>query len=118
MDMAVGVVLGVAFAAIVTSLVNDIISPIIGAFVRVDFTNLVLSISGVDIRYGAFIMAILNFLIIAFTVFMMVKSVNKLASLNKKQTEESPTTKICQFCKSEIDIEATKCPHCTSSLEE
>ena len=119
MDMAVGIIVGAAFTAIVTSLVNDIISPIIGLLVKVDFNHLVLNIIGVDIKYGAFIMAIINFLIVAFALFMVIKAMNKAASLTKKPEEEAaPTTKECPFCKTEIHIEATRCPNCTSVLEE
>ena len=119
MDMAVGIIVGAAFTAIVTSLVNDIISPIIGLLVKVDFSDLVLSIVGVDIKYGAFIMAIINFLIVAFALFMVIKAMNKAASLTKEPEEEAaPTTKECPFCKTEIHIEATRCPHCTSELSE
>ena len=119
MDMAVGIIVGAAFTAIVTSLVNDIISPIIGLLVKVDFNHLVLNIVGVDIKYGAFIMAVINFLIVAFALFMVIKAMNKAASLTKKPEEEAaPTTKECPFCKTEIHIEATRCPNCTSVLEE
>ncbi|MGN0702263.1 MAG: large conductance mechanosensitive channel protein MscL [Lentihominibacter sp.] len=119
MDMAVGIVVGAAFTAIVTSLVNDIISPIVGLFVRVDFTELSASVGGVDIRYGAFIMAVINFLIVAFVLFLIVKAMNKARSLGSKPAEEeAPATRICPFCKSEIAVEATRCPHCTSQLEQ
>ena len=119
MDMAVGIIVGAAFTAIVTSLVNDIISPIIGLLVKVDFNHLVLNLVGVDIKYGAFIMAIINFLIVAFTLFMVIKAMNKAASLAKKHEEEAtPTTKECPFCKTEIHIDASRCPNCTSVLEE
>ena len=118
MDMAIGIVVGAAFTAIVTSLVNDIISPVIGLFVRVDFTDLAATVGGVDIKYGAFIMAVINFLIVAFVLFLIVKAMNKARTLRAKpEEEEAPTTKTCPFCKSEISIEATRCPHCTSQLE-
>ena len=117
MDMAVGIIVGAAFTAIVTSLVNDIISPIIGIFATEDFSELVWTVAAVDIKYGAFIMAIINFLLIAFALFMVIKAMNKAASLTKKPEEEAaPTTKECPFCKTEIHIEATRCPHCTSQL--
>ena len=119
MDMAIGIVIGAAFTAIVTSLVDDIISPFIGLFVKVDFTDLVGTICGVDIRYGAFIMAVINFLIVAFVLFLIIKAFNKANSIGKKPAEEeAPTTKVCPFCKSEIAIDATRCPSCTSQLEE
>ena len=117
MDMAVGIIVGAAFTAIVTSLVNDIISPIIGIFATEDFSDLVWTVAAVDIKYGAFIMAIINFLLVAFALFLVIKAMNKAASLTKEPEEEAaPTTKECPFCKTEIHIEATRCPHCTSQL--
>lgn len=118
MDLAVGVIIGGAFSAIVTSLTDDIISPILGIFGGMDFSDLVANVNGAEIRYGAFITAIINFLIMAFIIFLMVKGINKVMSLGKKEVEEEPTTKVCPFCCSEIDIKATKCPHCTSDVEE
>lgn len=118
MDLAVGVIIGGAFSAIVTSLTDDIISPILGIFGGMDFSELVAKVNGAEIRYGAFITAIINFLIMAFIIFLMVKGINKVMSLGKKEVEEEPTTKVCPFCCSEIDIKATKCPHCTSDVEE
>jgi len=119
MDLAVGIIIGSAFTAIVTSLVDDILSPIIGLLVNVNFSDLVLSIGDVNLKYGAFIMAVINFVIVAFALFVIIKTLNKAASLTKKPEEEpTPTTKICPFCKSEINIEAVKCPCCTSALDE
>lgn len=118
MDLAVGVIIGGAFSAIVKSLTDDIISPILGIFGGMDFSELVANVNGAEIRYGAFITAIINFLIMAFIIFLMVKGINKVMSLGKKKVEEEPTTKVCPFCCSEIDIKATKCPHCTSDVEE
>ncbi len=118
MNLAVGVIIGGAFSAIVTSLTDDIISPILGIFGGMDFSDLVAKVNGAEIRYGAFITAIINFLIMAFIIFLMVKGINKVMSLGKKEVEEEPTTKVCPFCCSEIDIKATKCPHCTSDVEE
>ena len=120
LDMAVGVVIGAAFKAIVDSLVKDIISPAIGLLVNMDFSALVLTIGDVQILYGSFIMAIVNFLIVAATLFVVVKAANAAASLTTKPEEEpapaAPTTKVCPYCRSEIAIEATRCPHCTSQL--
>lgn len=119
-DMAVGIMIGAAFKAIVDSLVNDMISPILGLFIRSDFNDLAFSLFGVNIRIGAFIMAILNFIIIAFILFVIVKAINSLNDLKKKhdgpEPEPKPTTKVCPFCKSTVDIAATRCPHCTSEL--
>ena len=116
-DMAVAVVIGASFSAIVNSLVNDIISPLIGLLVRSDFTDLKANVFGVDICYGSFIMQVIYFLIVAFVLFMVVKSINKVSSFGKKEEKKEPTTKVCPFCQSEISIKATRCPHCTSELE-
>lgn len=118
MDMAVGVIVGAAFQAIVTSLVNDIISPIIGLIANTDMSFLVWTVGDVEIRYGAFITAIINFIIMAFVIFTIVRTINKVADSHKKpEAPAAPTTKVCPYCKSEIAIDATKCPHCTSDLE-
>ena len=120
MDMAIGIIIGAAFTAIVTALVDNIISPIIGMFVKVDFNHLVATVNGVDLKYGAFIMAVVNFVIVALVLFSIIKAMNKATSLTKKEeeTEEEPTTKECPFCLQEIPIKATRCPHCTSELSE
>lgn len=119
MNLAVGVIIGAAFQAIVKSLTDDIISPIIGIFASTDFSNLAANINGAEIRYGAFITAIINFIIMAFIIFMIVKLINKLNNLGKKEEEKAPaTTKTCDFCQSTIPIKAIRCPHCTSKLEE
>ena len=117
LDMAVGVIIGGAFGAIVNALINNIINPLIAMIGGTDI-GLAVQIKGQTINFGAFISAILNFLIIAFVVFLIVKSANKAKSIVAKEEEEAPTTKTCPFCKSEIDIEATKCPHCTSDIPE
>jgi len=120
MDMAVGIIIGGAFTAIVTSLVNDIISPLVGLLVKMDFSTLTATIMGVELKYGAFIMAVVNFLIVALVLFSIIKAMNKATSLVKKKEDEpaeEPTTKTCPFCKSEIAIDATRYPHCTSELE-
>lgn len=123
MDMAVGIIIGGAFTSIVTSLCEDIISPILGIFGGLDFSEYVLDIGGATLKYGNFITTIINFLIMALVVFCIVKSVNgaaaqaaKLAHLEKE--EAAPITKVCPFCKSEIALDATRCPHCTSKLDE
>jgi len=135
LDLAVGVILGGAFKDIVNSLVNDLISPVIGLVFKADFKDLVIKVKdavvdpitleelepALEIRYGAFITGVINFLIMAFVVFLIVKGVNTLANLAKKKEEPAPipepTTKICPYCCSEISIEATRCPHCTSQLD-
>lgn len=119
MDMAVGVIIGGAFTAIVTSLVNDILMPFLslltGGF---DFTALSIKLSDAEdaasLNYGAFIEAIIDFLLIAIVIFIIIKSINKLA---KKKEEAPATTKECPFCKEQIALEATRCPHCTSELK-
>ena len=116
-DMAVGIMIGAAFKAIVDSLVANIISPIIGLIFQKDFSALSINLWGVSIGYGAFIMAIINFLIIALVLFIIIKLMNALHNLGKKKEEPAPaepTTKVCPFCKMEIAIDATRCPHCTS----
>ena len=121
LDMAVGVIIGGAFKAIVDSLVNDILTPIIGLLFDANFENLTAQIGNVTLTYGNFLSAILNFLIMALVLFMIVKSFNKVRSMSEKKEETAPaapTTKICPFCKSEISIEATRCPHCTSELKD
>lgn len=125
MDMAVGVIVGGAFTAIVTSLNKDILTPILGIFGGTDFSNLMVKLgSGEDapvLMYGNFITAVLNFLITALVIFCLVKVLNALGDKFKKKEEEAPaapTTKKCPFCKSEIAIDATRCPHCTSELAE
>lgn len=119
-DLAVGVIIGAAFQAIVKSLTDDIISPLIGLFARTDFSEWVLTVSGVEIRYGAFITSVINFVIMAFLIFLLVKGMNKLAQLGRKKEEEekaaAPTTKVCPYCRSEIPLAATRCPRCTSMV--
>lgn len=118
LDLAVGVLIGGAFQSLVTSLTGNIISPILGLFGEVDFSEYVLNIGNLSLKYGAFITDIINFLIMAFIIFLLVKGMNKLADVGKKEEPKTePTTKKCPYCFSEIDIHATKCPHCTSNIE-
>ena len=117
MDLAIGMIIGSAFTAIITALVDNIFSPLLGLLIKVDFNEAAVNVGGVDILYGAFIMAIIKFILIAFVLFCMIKAMNKLRK-EPEAVEEAPTTKVCPFCKSEISIEATRCPHCTSQLEE
>ena len=118
MDLAVGVIIGGAFSAIVTSLTNDIISPILGLFGGLDFSQLVAKVGDVEIRYGAFLTAVINFLIMALIIFLMVKAINKMMTIGKKkkEEEEEATTKLCPHCCEEVNINATKCPHCTGDI--
>ena len=118
MDMAVGIIIGGAFTAIVSSLVEDIINPLLGCFVSMDFSAWKIPLVGeASLGIGNFINAVISFLIMAFILFCIIKAMNKAASLGKKpEPEAAPTTKMCPYCKSEINIEATRCPHCTSQL--
>ena len=119
MDMAVGIIIDGAFTSIVSSLVEDIINPLLGCFVSMDFSAWKIPLVGdAALGIGNFINAVISFLIMAFILFSIIKALNKAASLAKKEPEEpaAPTTKICPYCKSEIAIEATRCPHCTSQL--
>lgn len=120
-DLAVGVVIGAAFSAIVNSLVNDIVSPLLGLLFKNDFSDLSLSFGGVTLAYGAFLTAVINFLIVALSLFALVKAVNSAKALFRRREEEAPaapTTKTCPYCKSEIALGATRCPHCTSEQPE
>ncbi len=120
MDMAVGIIIGGAFTSIVSSLVEDIINPILGLFGGMNFDRLVWNITGdVTLNYGKFITAVVNFLIMALVVFLIVKAMNTAsAKLHKEGPPATPTTKKCPYCKSEIALEAVRCPHCTSTLED
>ena len=121
LDLAVGVIIGAAFQSLVTSLTNNIISPILGAFGKVDLSGWSLKIGSLNITYGAFITDIINFIIMAFIVFLIVKFMNKLSNLGKTTEPEKvvePTTKICPHCFSEIHINADRCAFCTSELKD
>ena len=133
LDLAVGVIIGGAFSSIVTSLVTNILTPIITLLTgKVSFTDLFISLDGNEyptlaaaqevgastLNYGLFIQSVIDFIIIAFVIFLIVKGINKIRNIGKKEEEEpAPTTKKCPFCMSEIDIKATRCPHCTSQLD-
>lgn len=119
MDMAVGIIIGGAFTAIVNSLVTDIINPLLGLFGGTNFDNLVWNITGdVVLAYGKFITAVINFLIMAFVIFLLIRTINKISNkYGKKEEPKAPTTKKCPYCKSDIALDATRCPHCTSQLD-
>lgn len=118
LDMAVGIIVGSAFTAIVNSLVNDIFTPLMGLILGgINFSGLSFKVGEATIAYGAFIQAVINFLLIAFSVFMLIKMINKIPR-KKQEEEKAPTTKKCPYCKSEIAIDAVKCPHCTSDIKE
>ena len=118
LDLAVGVIIGGAFSTIVTSLTDNIINPLINCIGGAEIQGKIHLMGDNYIDYGAFISAIINFLIMALVIFCIVKAVNKAMSLGHKKAEapEEPTTKVCPFCKSEIAIDAVKCPHCTSDI--
>ena len=121
-DLAIGVIIGAAFKSIVDSLVNDIISPLIGLVADTNFTDLVWQIGGVTLKYGAFITAIINFLLMALVLFLIVKAIGSARDFGDKlkkgdaSTPAAPTQKVCPYCKSAIAIDATRCPHCTSEV--
>ena len=129
-DMAVGIIIGGAFNGIVNSLVNDVIMPVLSIFTgKIDFSNLFIALDGnkyetlqaakdagvATLNYGAFISGVLNFLIMAFVVFLIVRWINRL---RRPAQVSAPTTKKCPYCYSDVHINATKCPHCTSDLTE
>ena len=132
MDMAVGVIIGGAFQKIISSLVDDIIMPIISLLTGgIDFNNNFVVLDGgsyatldaakdagaATLNYGTFITVIINFILMALVIFFMVKIMNRISDkVSKEEAQEPATTKICPRCKSEINIEATRCPHCTSEI--
>ncbi len=126
LDMAVGVIIGAAFGKIVTSLVNDILMPPLGLLLgRLDFSNLFINLSGQDlpslaaakaagaptINYGLFLNTVIDFSIVAFSIFLIVKQVNRFSK------KEDPTTKACPYCISKIPLQATRCACCTADLK-
>ena len=130
LDMAIGVIIGAAFGKIITSFVNDILMPPIGLLLgRVDFSNLFLNLSGkpygsleeaqaagaATINYGVFLNTVLDFIIVAFVIFLLIRQVNRLKREPEAPPAE-PTTKECPYCLSTIPIKATRCPHCTSEI--
>ena len=144
MDLAVGVIIGAAFQSIVNSVVNDLVMPFVGLLTGgINFSDQFVVLKYAEdaehiayksleaakeagatvFAYGSFITAVINFLILAVIIFLMVKGINRLQTLGHKKAEAveepaAPTTKVCPFCKSEIAIDATRCPHCTSELSE
>jgi large conductance mechanosensitive channel len=131
LDLAIGIVIGAAFAAVVNSLVNDIIMPPIGYLLGgVNFADLFISLDGQDyaslvaaqdagaatINIGLFINAIIVFLVVSFVIFLIIKAVNRLQR-EEEEAPAEPTTKECPYCQSEIALTATRCPYCTSQLE-
>lgn len=118
LDLAVAVIIGGAFGKIIGSLVNDILMPLIGLVMGgVDFSALSLTVGEAVIAYGIFIQTVVDFLIIAFVIFMIVKSANKMKKEEPAPAPAEPTMKECPHCFTEISIKATRCPNCTSELK-
>lgn len=121
-DLAVGVIIGGAFTGIVTSLNADIITPVLGMFGGVDFSNLKLTLglakNAPVLTYGNFLTAVINFLITAAVVFLLVKVINNITKKMSPKEEAKITTKVCPYCKTEIPVDAVRCPHCTTELSE
>ena len=129
LDMAVGIVIGAAFGGIVTSFVNDMLMPPIGLLLgRVDFSNLFINLKGnypsvaaakaagaATLNYGMFMNTVINFLIVAFAIFLLLRYVNRM--FPKPKPAPAPAMKDCRFCYSSIPAQATRCPHCTSDLK-
>jgi large conductance mechanosensitive channel len=118
-DLAVGVVIGTAFGAVVSSLVSHILMPLLGLLTRgVDFNVLSVNVDGVQLHYGLFLNAVVNFLLVSAAIFFfVVKPVNRFAKA-KEEPAPAPTTRECPFCATDIPVRATRCPHCTSALGE
>ncbi len=117
LDLAVAVIIGGAFKAIISSLVADILMPLIGIFMgRINFSALSFSVGGAVVTYGMFIQAVIDFLVIAFVIFLLIKNIEKTKKAEAESPAE-PTTKECGFCFTEISIKATRCPNCTSELK-
>lgn len=123
MDLAVGMIIGSAFTAIVNSLVNDVVMPLISLLIGgISFNQWNITMGSGEnapvLGLGNFIAAVIDFLLIAFVIFMLVRGINKLHRLKKEEAKPEPETKICPYCLSEIPAGATRCPHCTSELKE
>ena len=121
MDLAVGVIIGAAFQAVVASLTENLISPIIGLFTGSNFDKLALDINimggTVTLKYGAFITSVINFIIMAFVVFLLVRAMNRLANIGKKKTPAGqPASMTCPYCLTGIPFGAMRCPHCTTEI--
>ena len=131
LDMAVGIIIGAAFGKIITSFVNDVLMPPLGLLLgKADFSSLFLNISGKDfptlaaakeagaatINYGIFLNTVLDFLLVAFAVFLLIKQVNRLKREPAPAPAAAPTTKDCPYCLSAVAIKAVRCAHCTSQL--
>lgn len=117
LDLAVAVIIGGAFGKIVSSLVNDILMPLIGLVMGgVNFAELSFTVGAAVVKWGAFVQAIIDFIVIAFVIFMIIRSANKAKKEEAPAPPAEPTTKDCPYCFSTIAIKATRCPNCTSEL--
>lgn len=117
MDLAVGVIIGSAFGKIVASLVNDVLMPIIGlAMGGVNFSSLMTKVGAAEIKWGLFIQSIVDFLIVAFVIFLIIRAMNRFKKQEPAPAPAAPTTKDCPRCFTAIPVKATRCPHCTSEL--
>jgi len=131
-DLAVAVIIGGAFGKIVSSLVNDVLMPPIGLILgNVDFSNLFVNLSSTSykslaeakavgaatVNYGVFLNAVIDFIIVAFVIFLLVRAVSRMRRLQAEPAPAAPTTKDCTYCFSSIPLKATRCPHCTSELK-
>lgn len=118
MNLAIGVIIGAAFQALITSFTESFINPIINSIGGAEVAgHIEIFHTGQYIEYGAFITAVINFLIMAFVIFLMMKGMNALSNIGKKKEEAAPLTRKCPYCYGEIDVKATKCMHCTSDVE-
>lgn len=122
-DLAVGMIIGSAFTGIVGSLVNDIFMPLLSIFTgRINFDDMLIVLgsgeTAATINYGTFLTQLVNFLVVSFVIFLLVRQINKLQRLHEKEEAKEETEKECPFCKTKISVHATRCPHCTSVLDD
>ncbi|MCL2397952.1 MAG: large conductance mechanosensitive channel protein MscL [Defluviitaleaceae bacterium] len=117
MSLAVGMLIGLGFQGVVASLTDDILSPLIGLVAGQNFDSLEINILGATLRYGAFVTALINFIIMALVVFLLIRAVNKLFSTKtQKQEAQAPPQRLCPFCMTQLHQKALRCPACTSQL--
>jgi len=118
LDLAVAVIIGGAFGKIISSLVNDILMPLVGLVMGgVNFSDLAFTVGDAVVAWGAFIQAIVDFIIVAFVIFLIIKSINSTKKKEEPAPPAEPTTKDCPYCFTTISIKATRCPNCTSELK-
>ena len=117
LDMAIGVIIGGAFSGLVTSLTDCFINPIIGCIGGAEVQGKIHLLGDQYMDYGSFITAVINFIIMAFIIFLLMKGIKKLLSLGKKEEVAAPLTRKCPYCYGDIDVKATKCMYCTSDVE-